>query len=374
FSPSTPPTSDLLDLTVTIATAKLADKKLSPSCVALLSSLLSSLGSKHTHSALERVFAAMPKIPSPIAHEALLGLLSSYTSDVGAKKFGQAGLKVLCEYLFSAASHSNPKVKAASSSLVALLHKQMGTPFKLLLLSSPSAKSSAAVKSTFEEIIAKNPHDASAAPSGGGDDEDEDEEPLDVPRADLFASLPKDVLANLAMLEGKNAWKTRLAAMEAITASLKSASHLITSSANVHELLRGLKERLNDSQSNLKPKAANLIAATISSLSAQDAAKCFKLVSTPLMSVSLTDNKKPMRDAAFTALQKCVTMPEGTGQTGTNKSALENCVPALLLCLKNGDAKGAGVPEVLTYFATKASELNKFDPAATTTKEAMREQ
>ena len=63
--------------------------------------------------------------------------------------------------------------------------------------------------------------------------------------------------------EGKTAWKLRKEALDEVSDTLgKCTGMLLTTSAEINnlvELLRALKERLSDSQSNLKPLAARII-------------------------------------------------------------------------------------------------------------------
>ena len=369
---SSPPVSLLTSTTIAVSTSKLSDKKLAPSSAALLTSLLSSTPSKHMSPALDEIFAAMSKIPSPLSHENLLAALLAYSQSSGARSFSGAGLKALSAYLFTAAAHSNPNVKSAALALAGNIHSQIGISFKATLLALPAAKSSPAAATALSDAIAKHPHDPASAPApvdGGGDDDDSDA--LALPRADLFASLPKDILTSLALTEGKNSWKTRMAALDTIADELKKSSYLVTATPAVQDLLRALKVRLADSQSNLKPKSANLISSILSSLSPSDSAKYLKLVSSSLISIALTDNKKPMRDAAFQAISLVTKMPESSGLSGANKAAIENLLPALTHCLKNGDAKGAGTPALLNFLTSLSPELSKFDAATANAKECL---
>ena len=197
-------------------------------------------------------------------------------------------------------------------------------PFKVTI--TPLAdKAGTSTSAIFKDAISKNPHDASSAPiavDDEGDDEGGESEAFELPRSDLFQNLPKDLLAKMGQTEGKNAWKARKEAMESVKAQLEKTEYLVKADSQVHDLLRSLKERLSDSQSNLKPLAAGIIADMICSLDATSATKYCKVVTHALVTVAMSDNKKMMRDAVLAALEKVrMKFSEDEAQQGAKRRA-----------------------------------------------------
>ena len=93
------------------------------------------------------------------------------------------------------------------------------------------------------------------------------------------------------------------------------------------ELLRALRDRLSDSQGNLKPFSARVIGALLSVTDKTAQVKLGKIVYAPLMNAAMTDIKKPMREASLEALRLSITVPSIEGG-GLNKDALESFLTA----------------------------------------------
>lgn len=130
--------------------------------------------------------------------------------------------------------------------------------------------------------------------------------------------------------DGKTAWKLRKAAMEEVENVLKRCSGLLDTSKMkpIVELLRALRERLSDSQSNLKPVAARLIGCILSSVDAASQGKLGRVVYAPLINAAMNDKKKNMHDAAMEALRVGTSLAALEGE-GPNEQALESFVVAL---------------------------------------------
>lgn len=128
------------------------------------------------------------------------------------------------------------------------------------------------------------------------------------------------------MKEGKDAWKKRKEALEEVESACDQYKGLISSSPesfkSLVDLVRALKARLGDSQSNLKPIAARNIASILGSVEAIAQAKLGKIVYGSLIAVAMSDNKKLMRDASMDALNSATMKSEIDGG-GVNKVAME---------------------------------------------------
>lgn len=97
----------------------------------------------------------------------------------------------------------------------------------------------------------------------------------------------------------------------------------------VVDLTRALRDRLSDTQINLKPVAARVIGALLSVVDKPTQAKLGRLVYAPLINASMNDIKKPMRDATLQALRSGTMASELVGG-GINEETLEPFVTALV--------------------------------------------
>ena len=153
---------------------------------------------------------------------------------------------------------------------------------------------------------------------------------ISIPKMDLFGELSSDCITQMATKEGKNAWKLRKAAMDEVNQALEKSNGLVSSEdkhlSQVASVIKALRERLDDSQSNLKPQAANLIGKVLGSLDAIAQGKLAKLAFYQLLSPALTDNRKPMRETCIVALKQATDKLAIEGG-GKNPAAVE----ALLL-------------------------------------------
>jgi hypothetical protein len=130
--------------------------------------------------------------------------------------------------------------------------------------------------------------------------------------------------------DGKTAWKARKAAMEEVEAALKRCSGLLDTSSMkpLVDLLRALRERLSDSQGNLKPVAARIIGSILASVDKSSQGKLGKVVYAPLINAAMNDSKKVMHDAAMEALRFGTSIAAIEGE-GPNDLSLEAFVVAL---------------------------------------------
>jgi hypothetical protein len=133
--------------------------------------------------------------------------------------------------------------------------------------------------------------------------------------------------------EGKTAWKVRKEALDEVEMALKRITGLVnvtgSHSKSVIDLTRALRDRLSDTQINLKPVAARIIAALLSVVDKTTQAKLGRIVYAPLINAAMNDIKKPMRDAALEALRSGTMASELDGG-GVNEDALEPIVLALV--------------------------------------------
>lgn len=104
------------------------------------------------------------------------------------------------------------------------------------------------------------------------------------------------------------------------------------------ELSRALKDRLSDTQINLKPIAARTIGALLSKVDKGTQAKLGKVFFAPLINAAMNDIKKPMKDASIDALTAGTTASSLEGD-GLNEEALEVFVSALVAEVNEGSSR-----------------------------------
>ena len=121
--------------------------------------------------------------------------------------------------------------------------------------------------------------------------------------------------------------------MDEIEAALKSCSGLLETTPpqmkQLAELTRCLRDRLTDTQINLRPTAARLSGSLLAAVDKISQAKLGRIVLAPLINSAMNDIKKPMRDSSLTAIRTGVTASSLDGG-GLNELALEALVCALV--------------------------------------------
>jgi hypothetical protein len=347
---------------------KISDKKLSDCSLTLLNDLCTVRDPKQIiTSALSRVST----IKAPMAHEAFLKWMNSFCVDFGTSIL-TAELKNMVPQLLKECENSNIPVRKAALSILGEMHSQLGPTFRALVLSCASDSTKAAVEKACEA----NHFDPRAGKEGRsrrcvvlrlftGDDGAENVlQAIEVPKTDLVAEIGMDCIAKMGSKEGKTAWKQRKEAMDEVDASLKKcAGMLLTSPPQLKalvELLRVLKERLSDSQSNLKPLAARLIGLILGSVEKAAQATLGKIVFSSLINAAINDGRKPMRDACLMALSDGTKTSELEGGE-LNSLALEALVFAFVGEVGSAEIKAGGLPDLISLLvaaATRIPDLN----------------
>ena len=235
---------------------------------------------------------------------------------------------------------------------MAVFHRHLGGPFQALVL---AATKDSTLRGQFEAIFSSHPHDPTAVNAQwakqsiatakrGGDDTNPSSTGgglgFEVPTFNLVAELPADCIARMGSNDGKTAWKARKAAMEDLEDVMKRCTGLLdtTSLKFLVDLLRSLRDRLSDSQSNLKPVAARLIGVIMSATDATSQAKLGKVVYGPLINSAMNDSRAVMHDACMEALKLGTSLPKAEGG-GTNVQALEPFLIGLVGELDESDFK-----------------------------------
>lgn len=245
---------------------------------------------------------------------------------------------------------SNAKIRKAALNVAGELHKQLG-PIFVALAVAPDDK----VKSHLDGAYQACPYDPENASlsrpkscfllsSQNGTDGENGVSSLgiDIPKMDLLSQLSTDCATQMGTKEGKNSWKLRKEALEEVEAALKKSNGLVStegkSLSQLANLMRALRDRLTDSQSNLKPLAASVIGLLLASVEPDGQAKLAKLAFPPLFSAALSDNRKPMRESAINAIEKGTERIAVAGG-GANPLSAEVMILPLVTTLKETEYK-----------------------------------
>ncbi len=207
---------------------------------------------------------------------------------------------------------TNVKLREASTKLLGMMYSRIGPPLRSMLPGGLNASVQSALDAGFNRIGFDQSAAAALKPArevktgveapnssggkGGGNT-------FDIPRKDIDSILQGGYLKTLGLTKGKDAWKGRKSAIEDVIAACKASGHHIEANRAAAGVIKGLKERLSDSQSNLKPLAAGAIAEVMVSLPTDASPKFCRLFHEALLGC-ISDNKKIMRETAISALDR----------------------------------------------------------------------
>jgi len=357
----------VLDCTA-LAVEKIADKKLSSQSKLLLLSLCTVYP---PHVVVTSACMCVEKVRAPLAHEEFLNWMKTFCNEFGAASIGSS-VQEIVPFLSSECCAKNAKVKRAAFATIGLMHVQLGPSLKAVTLASIKDPS---FREDFEKIFKDHPFDPSLTCSDwpmrylfsetSNDNANSNSDSgmkIEFPKTDLIAELPSDCLSKMGAKDGKIAWKARKAALEDVEKALKNTSGLLDTSKirSLVDLLRAMKERLTDTQINIKPIAARLIGLILGSVEGEAQGKLGKVVYAPIMNAAMNDKRKVMHDAAMEALQNSVSIPEIKGG-GLNEQSLEPFVIALTGALDESEFKSAGIAGILTLTQTFVQHLSDLE-------------
>lgn len=139
--------------------------------------------------------------------------------------------------------------------------------------------------------------------------------------------------------------------MDDVEAAVKKSNGLISTDSlkPLVDLLRALRERLSDSQSNLKPVAARIIGSILGSVDSASQAKLGKIVYAPLVNAVMNDNRKPMREASLEAIRLGTTASSVEGGE-PNSLSLESLMVAVVGELSESEYKVRSLWQSITLF------------------------
>jgi len=274
---------------------------------------------------------------------------------------------------FQECENNNSNIRKASYEIISEMYSQLGPLIQAIAISSDTK-----VKSQLELTFKSSSYDPKSSSkersrnclvnkkSFGNESNSIESTPLSIqiPKLHMSTELTRDCLTNMGTKDGKNSWKIRKSAMDEVEAALSKSNGMISTAKKemnyVMSVAKALRERLGDSQSNLKPIAASLLGKLLSSVDGPSQSRLGKLVFPMLLSGALSDNRKPMRDTCVVALEKATTKL-AIHNGGTNSQSMEVMMTALPSCLKDSQYKAVGIPEVLNIFTQKSKHLPKLN-------------
>jgi cytoskeleton-associated protein 5 len=298
----------------------------------------------HLGFVLKRMSQLLDKVKAPLAHQYYLEWLKRVVGDFGPAIFPVQSTAAFCHLEME--NRSAP-VRTGAVEVLGTFYHHLGPRFMSVAFTDdmkPASKS--LLEAEFEKVgfdpaaagkVSRAPKGQAVAAAGGS-----------IPRVDLAKALDGSVVADLSSTNGKNSWEARKAAMEAIVQACERSGHFVEGNPFAKGLLKSLKERLNDTQANLKPLAATTMGHVIRAMDLESSVRAFRVLSGPLLA-GVADNKKSMRDATLAALTMVVT--QGIVENATRPDA--NLVGALVPALAEAAQNPVGRTELLSFFVTQ---------------------
>jgi hypothetical protein len=345
---------------------KLNDKKVKGDITELLTHFAKT-ASIGTALVLNSVVNAIDSCKTPALFAAYLEFLKEHIRGNAATSITSDNVSTLkkiavcCE---SGCEHKIAQVKSMSAEVMAVLYHHLGlSQWQCLLPLSLQSKHRKAFDVACEKIGVSENIIVLGEKKGGGDDGairgnakiSDAGQSLSLPKKSLTTLLSKNILREINTAEGKTAWQVRKNAFESIIeACVKLGGYLLEYNKSTDEVLRALKFKLQDTQANNKPVALTAIASVLTNMEVDSTVKALRTVGSALV-LSLTDNKRPMRDAAILNLQKIVQkrvdVPGIVGKSPTIETAiLIVLLPGIIETLSHSNTI-ARLP-LLTFLAT----------------------
>jgi cytoskeleton-associated protein 5 len=305
---------------------KFSDKKMVPCCEEILKSCIASIGPAFVFS---RLTAQFESIKAPLAHQNMLGWMKQYISQSGPQGLN---LNVVTSFLVKELENKQGAVRSAAIEVLAEMFHYLGTPFQAMVngfdIPGPA-------KSSIEAEFSKIGYDSTLSKKVAQATGQNYSEGATIPRVDLSTTLDKNLLNDMSSTEGKDSWQVRKSSIEKVSQACETSHFYVEMNRFIPDLLKSLKARFLDTQSNLRPLALSTLAKVIISLDDEAAIKAIRAsVGSVLGSVS--DSKKVIKDAAIAALETMV-----SGTENKPKSANLQCmIPALSEWLMTSPARG----------------------------------
>jgi hypothetical protein len=354
-----------------VAAQKISDRKASDACKNLLSSLCIVAA---PYLVILEGFKCLNNNKSPLAHEEYLNWIVTFCGEFGAMSIGPHVIDLI-PYLFDEIAAPNPKVKRAGFNATGILYSHIGGQLQALVLSLAKPSVRMDLKSCFDEHPFDELNQRKDWPKVSLHSAQEIKGStqaaftLSVPKVLLSTELGEDVMLKLGSKDGKTAWRQRKESLEEIDAAFKRCNGMLETEGSavkyLIDLSRALRDRLSDTQINLKPIAAGLIGGMLSMVDMPTQAKLGKVVFGPLINAAVNDIKKAMRDACLNAMRLGTKAADLDGGS-LNQDALEAFVVAFVSEINEASTRAGGLPDVLEFLLSVAESLPNLDQITST--------
>lgn len=271
---------------------KLSDKKVSASVEAMLSILCDLCNGNLI---IKRVCTLVEASKAPTTHQAFLQWLKQRISQNGLVQLPVAAVVPFC---MKEIEHKLANVRSSSVEVLGEMYSKCGPKLLSIIRMDDLPPQVKQVLETEFQRVGFDPTTVQASMNEGGADL--------FPRKDILSMLEKGILKEMNFTEGKNSWQNRKKALDNVIAACESSGHYLEYNKATGELVKSVKLRINDTQSNLKPVAMSALGHLIASFPPESGPKVLRAIAGSMLS-GLTDNKRPMREATIGSLQLAVT-------------------------------------------------------------------
>lgn len=240
-------------------------------------------------------------------------------------------------------------VRSVAIEVLGAMYHQLGPRFQSVAITDSTKPQ---IKALIEAEFARVGFDAAASTRASRSSKVDPEESNGLTRVDISKDLGgATFLSEISNTEGKTSWQNRKQAMESLIAACERSGHFVENNKFVADVMKIMKDRVDDAQANNKPIAVNAIAQLITSLDAESSVKLTKMhVATALIS-AFCDIKKGFRDAVVNALDVMVT--HNKGDFTADPTLMSVFVPPITETLKNPN----GRQELLTWILSHIDAL-----------------
>lgn len=318
---------------------KISDKKVGSSVESLLSALCDLCGGSMI---TKRCCTLVEGSKAPAVHQTFLAWMKRRIDALG---LAQVPVSTICPFCLKEIENKTAVVRTNAVEVLGAMYSLCGPKLLSILKVDQLAPQ---VKQLIDNEFNRVGFDEAAALSN--------DLPSDIfPRKDILTVVDKNIFKELNFTEGKNSWQNRKAALESVVSACESTGHNLEFTKQTAELVKALKLRLNDTQSNLKPLAMNAIGHLVASLPTDAAQRILKSISGSMLS-GLAENKKSMRDSTIASLQFAISKGRDAID-GDLFLAIMAAVPEALTCVLGRQELLEWMYQHRNAFTTDQSEL-----------------
>lgn len=274
-------------------TEKLSDKKVGPAVEGLLTALCDLCGAGLI---VKRVCAIVESSKAPTTHQCYLNWIKQRIERNGLAQMPMQSLVAFC---LKEIEHKLAAVRSGAVEVLGAAYAKCGPRLLSAIKLDDIAPQAKQLLDNEFERVGFDPSQSQAASAEGQSAEDI------FPRKDIMALMDKSIVTEMNFVDGKNSWQNRKKALDSVVSACEGSGHYLEFNKSTAELIKTIKLRINDTQSNLKPLAMSALGHLVTSFPTESAGKVLRTIA-PAMLSGLSDNKRPMREATVASLQLAV--------------------------------------------------------------------